>query len=152
MFKTVNGKYEWYWIDYGNITNIKYPDSYLDLERLEKNPSYKNDMKSDLISLVDLCITHRFKHGIKKSEREEFANYVKTNNKKIYDEIIEYLPDKDLNLFVMVYKLLYPQEYINHFKCEHNETKLLLKDVLLLCIKHSSDETYDELLKLLNEL
>jgi len=152
MFKTVNGKYEWYWIDYGNITNIKYPDSYLDLERLEKNPSCKNDMKSDLLKLVGLCTTHMFKHGMKKSEREEFANYVKTNNKKIYDEIIEYLPDKDLNLFVMVYKLLYPQEYIDHFKCEHNETKLLLKDVLLLCIKHSSDETYDKLLKLLNEL
>jgi RIO-like serine/threonine protein kinase len=34
-------KYIWYIIDYGNITNIEYPDSLLDIERINRNPNYK---------------------------------------------------------------------------------------------------------------
>ena len=42
MFKKMGDiRYQWYWIDYGNITNNKYPDSLLDIERKEEQPYYK---------------------------------------------------------------------------------------------------------------
>jgi len=48
-------------------------------------------------------------------------------------------------------KLLYPKEYSNYFGIEYNNKKQLLKEKILLCVKHSNDKTYDELLNLIVE-
>lgn len=34
MYQKLNDGYKWYIIDYGNITNIDYPNSLLDEERI----------------------------------------------------------------------------------------------------------------------
>ena len=56
------------------------------------------------------------------------------------------------SLFDLVYKILYPKEYSEYYKFEEYDNKeQVLKDVLLLCIKHSNDETYDNLLTSLKQ-
>lgn len=52
MYIKTGTKYKWYIIDYGNITNIDYPDSLLDLERLKENSSYKTLLVGDLLGFV----------------------------------------------------------------------------------------------------
>lgn len=95
-------------------------------------------------------------------------NYIK-NNKIIYNEInvcgeiIKYFPE-NINLdniksytliFDIIHKILYPVEYNKYYKSKYEDNKFeynkqILKDVLL-CIKHSNDKTYDNLLDMINK-
>jgi len=159
MFKkNKDTKYQWYWIDYGNITNNKYPDSLLDIERKKENPNYKTNMIIDLISIVrGFCMT--INHNIANynpinSQKKDFVNKIKENDKDKYTEITKYLPiEDDKTFFDLVFKILYPKEYAKHYNINYDidEKEQLLKDKILLCIKHSNDKTYDELIKNLSD-
>jgi len=157
MFKKINGEYQWYWIDYGNITNNKYPDSHLDIERKEDVPFYKIDMMIDLISLiVNHCITVNLNiHNPKADEKIEFMKHMYKNNRDIHDEIFDHIPqinNPDLRqrhergLFDLICKILYPDVYSKYYKIEYDNKEQILKDQILLCVRHSNDETYDDLL------
>ena len=157
MFKKINGEYQWYWIDYGNITNNKYPDSHLDIERKEDVPFYKIDMMIDLISLiVNHCITVNLNiHNPKADEKIEFMKHMYKNNRDIHDEIFDHIPqinNPDLRqrhergLFDLICKILYPDVYSIYYKIEYDNKEQILKDQILLCVRHSNDETYDDLL------
>ena len=162
MFKKIDSKYQWYWIDYGNITNNKYPDSYLDIER-NGIPFYKTNTMADLRNLINnFCITGNIRNtNPKADEKIKFIENIFENKKDIYDEIFGYFPKIDdpnlskfleRSLFDLVYKILYPKEYSEYYKFEEYDNKeQVLKDVLLLCIKHSNDETYDNLLTSLKQ-
>lgn len=157
MFKKIDGKYQWYWIDYGNITNNKYPDSYLDIERKEFDPNVKTNMIIDLIMLITrFCITSDiFSKKIKSNEQndKEFMEKIYDSDNSLYAEIIEYFPNIDYQnnikylLFVLIFKILYPSKYAKYYNIEYDNKEQILKDELLLCIKHSNDKTYDYLLE-----
>jgi len=156
MFKRFGKKYQWYWIDYGNITNNKYPDSQLDIERKESVPFYKTDMSSDLLSLIiRFCITSNIiDHKTSGIQKKEFIAGIYNNEKEKYDKVIEYLPKFDNeeqnkinnNIFTLVFRILYPKEYTKYYSIEYDNKEQLVKDKILQCIKHSNDKTYDDLI------
>jgi len=157
MFKK-NGdvRYQWYWIDYGNITNNKYPDSLLDIERKEEQPYYKINMMNDLIGIVqNFCMTSSIvKHRPTRIQQIEFIKTIEEKHKDKYDKIIKYLPITELptrSLFVLIFKILFPQEYSNYYEIEYDNMEQIIKNKILLCIKHSNDETYDDLINLIKK-
>jgi len=163
MFKKINCVYKWYIIDYGNITNSKYPDSYLDISISEYLRNYKESLHSDLDRFIfTICIESNINDlKVNNLKSEEFMAYIKHTNIKVYEEIISYFPSKDLQnisknksykLFGIVFKILYPTEFAKYFKFKYNKRKHLLKYVLVTCIKHSRDKTYDELLSLISTM
>lgn len=162
MYKLNDNKYQWYIIDYGNITNNTYPDSLLDLERLEQNPYYKTLLVGDLLNLIE-------KFGL-----DDKINKIKSDknfNKKIkkdvnFNHIKSYIPDSiydmtDGDNYIQWYikiitKILYPEKYIEYNSDEQNQIENLVimsdftKSFLLECISHSADDNYDELLEKLS--
>lgn len=157
MFKKMGDiRYQWYWIDYGNITNNKYPDSLLDIERKEEQPYYKINMMNDLIGIVQkFCMTSSIaKHRSTKIQQIEFIKTIGEKHKDKYDKIIKYLPITELptrSLFILIFKILFPQEYSNYYEIEYDNMEQIIKNKILLCIKHSNDETYDDLINLIKK-
>jgi hypothetical protein len=155
MFKKEDKKFQWYWIDYGNITNNKYPDSLLDIERKEEDTDYKTNMMIDLFRLVQrFCMSSNIaEHNTTGIQKKGFIKEIKENYIDKYNAVVKYLPITEhsiLNhLFVLVFKILYPRVYSEYYKIEYDNKEELLKNKILLCIKHSNDETYDELLNLI---
>ncbi len=157
MFKKNNTGYQWYWIDYGNITNNKYPDSLLDIERKEEKSCYKTDMMADLIGIIqNFCMTSNIaNHKITGSQKKEFIKTVQENHKKKYNKVVKYLPKMELehpmpkNVFIMIFKILFPKQYSNYYGIEYDNKKQIIKNKILICIRHSNDETYDELINLM---
>jgi len=157
MFKK-NGdvRYQWYWIDYGNITNNKYPDSLLDIERKEEQSYYKINMMNDLIGIVQkFCMTSSIaNHRSTRIQQIEFIKTIEEKHKDKYDKIIKYLPITEFptrSLFVLIFKILFPQEYSNYYEIEYDNMEQIIKNKILLCIKHSNDETYDDLINLIKQ-
>lgn len=152
MFKKEDKKFQWYWIDYGNITNNKYPDSLLDIERKEDQPDYKTNMMVDLLRLVQrFCMSSNIaEHNTTGIQKKEFIKELKENHIDKYNKVVKYLPIIEhsiLNhLFVLVFKILYPHEYSEYYKIEYDNKEQLLKNKILLCIKHLNDKSYDELI------
>jgi hypothetical protein len=151
MFKKNDDKYQWYWIDYGNITNDKYPDSLLDIERKEENPHYKIDMTSDLLCIVqNFCLSSNISnHKTNRIQRQEFIKKIQENDHDIYNKITSYISSiNNFNyLFILISKILYPQEYSDYFKIVYDNKEQIIKENILLCIKHSDDKTYDILVQ-----
>jgi hypothetical protein len=157
MYKKDNDKYKWYIIDYGNITNINYPDSLLDIERINGNPNYKKLLVYDLIHFIErFCISNNFPSFKNKQERDEFINKIKTDKK--YKDIIKYVPKTIIKTSSgiidfytqLITKIKYPNTYAKYIGVEiENVKKQLLVDKLLLCIKYSNNKNYNKLIKLL---
>jgi hypothetical protein len=152
MFKKNNGKYQWYLIDYGDITNNKYPDSLLDIDKKDFQPYYKINMMADLIYIIqNLCISGNIsEHKIIGSQRKEFIQKIKENN-NMYKEITSYIPTRKHSMFncsfFLICKILYPKIYSEYFNFEYDNKEQIIKENILLCIKHSNDKTYDILIQ-----
>ena len=64
MFKKIEYGYQRYLIDYGNVTNNRYPNSYLDIECTEQNPSYKTNMTMNLFEFIYFLLFHNYHHQL----------------------------------------------------------------------------------------
>jgi len=151
MYKKYKSNYIWYLIDYGNITNINYPDSLLDKERIENDSDYKKYLVSDIISIIErFCITSNIR-----DHKTKYINELFDDNDNVNDKIIKYIPINDfskkltLRYKTIIFKILYPKKYTEYYNIEYDNKKQLLKDKLSLCISHSNDDDYDNLLSLL---
>ena len=93
----------------------------------------------DLIMLITrFCITSDiFSKKIKSNEQndKEFMEKIYDSDNSLYAEIIEYFPNINY------------QNNTKYYNIEYDNTEQILKDELLLCIKHSNDKTYDYLLE-----
>jgi hypothetical protein len=153
-YKSTN--YNWYIIDYGNITNIKYPDSILDKERIDNDPDYKTYLVSDILSIIEkFCITSNIRNHKINYTLKNYYKIINLFDDDTNDKIIKYIPINEfsknliLRYKIIIFKILYSKKYAEYYNIEYDNKKQLLKDKLLLCINHSNDDNYDNLLSLL---
>ena len=155
MYKEINNTYEWYIIDYGNITNVKYPDSLLDKEKMKNDPTYKKTLITDIIGLIKLCVDESIYDFIKehKIERKDNLFQEKFKESEIYKDIAQYMPESitDEKRIGMLERLAtmikYPVKYVNYIGiskeiCDEYVNKQLFADLLLECLKHCNDDNY----------
>jgi hypothetical protein len=147
MYRQEKNKYIWYIIDYGNITNVNYPYSLMEEKKIIKYPNF-NLLYSDLLHFINVfCIVNSFNNNI---NDESFLKFI--NNSNHINEIKEYIPNNiqninEINKYIkIITKILYPKLFSLYFNLYDNFKEQPLKNLLLLCIMHSNDITYDELL------
>ena len=152
LYKKKKNGYQWYIIDYSDISNSKFPVNHIDILKRKIQLQYSYD----IISILGAIINRRFSkaHRIKlKIIREDMKD---TLNK--LDPIPDgYLPKiiNNENLEVItkfiLQLLIHPKEVFKLAGIDTSDYHEVLLDktkkILLLCIKHVTDKNYDKLLK-----
>jgi hypothetical protein len=106
MFKKVKSGYQWYLIDYGNIHNVRFPESLLDKD-ISTRPIVNNDLKNFTMSVA----THMFnKTRIdKKDILIPFSEYLKKVEKsKEYSKIKRMYKENNPRLIANILKIEFP--------------------------------------------
>lgn len=158
MYKKIDNKYQWFIIDYGNMCNVSFPTSYLDLDIGDRT-----QYCMDLLMFLRICIDpelnnfHR-KHKINENYKFTMKTYIQNIEKDdVYSDIIKRIPIADISkkyyndLIVLVTRILYPKI---HMKCKgvpckiYNQYKSeqMHSDLLMYCVKHHNDCNYDKIL------
>lgn len=156
MYKKINDGYQWYIIDYGSVYHEKFPISEMDKDIRELTL-----YSMDLVNFINMCIDKNLidfihDHNIIQLPLNDFIKNLK--NEPEYNKIIKYIPtlivkEEIYNKFtIQITKILFPKIYL---KCigapkelyEKYENKQLYPKILLYCLKHCFDETYDNILQ-----
>lgn len=155
MFKMIDGHYQWYIIDYGNMYNPDFP-----LSALDKDINDRAFYGHDLLQFMETCISPNFFKFIKDHKLNKNIEVIKfienVQNENKYDDYIKYLPknikNKKNTLLRLIITILNP---ILVLKClgasyeisnEYTDTQLY-PELMLYCIKHYEDKNYDKILK-----
>ena len=153
-----NTMHQWYIIDYGLVTNNKFPESQQDID-IKDRPLYE-----PLLNFINNnCINQKFNIYMKENNIEFKNNIFFDNLKKhkIYDKIIKYIPqsitkDKTINeIITIIAKIKFPKYVLKFMGAtkivyKNYKSEQLFDNLLLECIKQSDHENYDDLLKIIN--
>lgn len=158
MYKKINdNEYQWYIIDYGNMYNKYFPLSELDIDIRGRNL-----YGLDLVMFVNRCRSPNLNKFIENYNLELNNALFEENIKSepIYLKIKKILPlfkrKAHADITTTICKILEPHIF---FKChgvakeiyEKYVNNQLFPDILIYCLKHYNDETYDHILTMIKQ-
>lgn len=166
MYKKKNNKYQWYIIDYGNLCNKSFPESYLDRD-IKIRPHYCLDLYQFIMTVANLEIRNMinyFKQHNYERNYPSFKQFIENvKNEPEYKIISSQIPksiknENLLNGFINLYmRMLYPKIYMKSNNVpkevyENYKSPFPYSDLLIYCLKHYDDETYDDILIKIKEV